>query len=185
MIKLRLVISSISILAVQGLYAQVITPTPPPVELPTVDSIAAPATDYNYEDMDAVAVEAYDEEYNENYNKKPFGSKSFDKIELNPDKPAVYFAGTSALLTEIQGNLVVPYYYGQGAKYVFIELTVGKDSMLYNANILFSPGNQDYTHNAFTVLQNLDFNFIPAMKNGKPVDSKIIIPIRFEALNKY
>lgn len=181
--NLKLIISSIAVLAVQGLYSQVITPLPPPEELPAVDSIASPVNDYQYDAVEAV--EAYDEDYNQNYYKKPFGSKSFEKIELNPDKPAVYFAGTSSLLTEIQGNLVVPYSYGQGAKYAFIEVTVGKDSMLYNPNVLYSPGSYDYSQNALTVLQNLEFNFIPASKNGKPVDSKIIIPIRFEALNKY
>ena len=65
------------------------------------------------------------------------------------------------------------------AQFVLFQVTVGKDSSLYNAETLSTRGST-YTNIAKECLENLPFKFIPATKNGKPVDSILIIPFRFE-----
>jgi hypothetical protein len=129
----------------------------------------------------AVAVEAPAEAYEPfnqiktNYKLKPVS---------NPDKKAHYSEGVRALLDNIYLNLRMPYYGVSNmklgdAQFVLFQVTVGKDSSLYNAETLSTPGST-YTNNAKECLENLPFKFIPATKNGKPVDSILIIPFRFE-----
>lgn len=69
--------------------------------------------------------------------------------------------------------------YGEDAKYVILQITVGKDSMLYNPQVIYTEGNT-YSNYAKQAVESLNLRFVPAKKNGKPVDSIIIIPIRFE-----
>ena len=129
----------------------------------------------------AVAVEAPAEAYEPfnqiktNYKLKPVS---------NPDKKAHYSEGIRALLDNIYLNLSMPYYGASNmklgeAQFVLLQVTVGKDSSLYNVEALSTPGST-YTNNAKECLENLPFKFIPATKNGKPVDSILIIPFRFE-----
>ena len=112
-----------------------------------------------------------------------FNTKTFAKLELNPDKPARYLHGFSEMNTELQENLSLPYNYSTRAKYVIIQVTVGKDSMLYNPKVLHTEGTE-YTRNAKDAIQSLSGRFVPATKAGKPVDSILLIPIRFETATK-
>lgn len=112
-----------------------------------------------------------------------FKTKTFAKLEANPDKPASYRGGIGVLMTELQGNLVVPYSYSVNPQFVILQVTVGKDSILYNPKILQTEGT-NYSKNAKDAVQQLNLSFSPAMKNGKPVDSILLIPIRFEAATK-
>ncbi len=133
-----------------------------------------------------VATEAPDDYYysvNITNKNNEFKTKTIAKLEANPDKPASYTGGIGALMTEIQGNLVVPYSYSSNPQFVILQVTVGKDSMLYNPKILQTEGT-NYTKNAKDAIQQLSLSFSPAMKNGKPVDSILLIPIRFEAATK-
>jgi hypothetical protein len=107
-----------------------------------------------------------------------FKNNSKIRPEQKPDKKALYSAGTGELLIEISNQLTVPYTYTDDSKYVIIQFVVGKDSMLYNPQVLYTPG-AEYSINATKVIESLQQKFIPATKNGKPVDSVIIIPIRF------
>jgi hypothetical protein len=102
----------------------------------------------------------------------------------NPDKKAVYSQGIHTMLENIYFNLRMPYYGASNmklgeAQFVLIQVIVGKDSTLYNAEILSTPGSA-FTNNAKECLENLPAKFTPATKNGKPVDSILIIPFRFE-----
>jgi len=102
----------------------------------------------------------------------------------NPDKKAYYSVGIHAMLENIYLNLRMPYYGASNmklgeAQFVLLQVTIGKDSALYNVETLSTPGST-YTNNAKECLENLPFKFVPATKNGKPVDSIIIIPFRFE-----
>lgn len=103
----------------------------------------------------------------------------------NPDKKAYYSLGIHTLLENIYFNLRMPYYGASNmklgeAQFVLLQVTIGKDSALYNVETLSTPGSA-YTNNAKECLENLPYIFVPATKNGKPVDSIIIIPFRFEA----
>jgi hypothetical protein len=128
--------------------------------------------------VDTPAVGSY-EPFNQiktNYKLKPVS---------NPDKKAYYSEGIRVLLDNIYLNLNMPYYAASflklgEAQFVLLQVTVGKDSSLYNVETLNTPGST-YTNNARECLENLPFKFIPATKNGKPVDSILIIPFRFEA----
>lgn len=111
-----------------------------------------------------------------NYKLKPIS---------NPDVHAQYSLGVRAMFTHIYSNLSLPYYSSSyndlgAAQFVLVQVTVGKDSLLYNLSILNTPGSS-YTRNAQEVLESLPEKFTPALKNGKPVDSILIIPIRFES----
>ena len=102
----------------------------------------------------------------------------------NPDKKAYYSVGIHAMLENIYLNLRMPYYGASNmklgeAQFVLLQVTIGKDSALYNVETLSTPGST-YTNNAKECLENLPFKFVPATKNGKTVDSIIIIPFRFE-----
>lgn len=112
-----------------------------------------------------------------------FNTKTIAKLEANPDKPARYPGGIGAMNTEIQENLSLPYNYTNRAKYVVLQVTVGKDSMLYNPKVMYTEGSE-YTRNAKEAIQSLGKHFAPAMKAGKPVDSIILIPVRFETATK-
>jgi len=103
----------------------------------------------------------------------------------NPDKKAYYSQGIHAMLENIYFNLRMPYYGASNmklgdAQFVLLQVTIGKDSSLYNVETLSTPGSS-YTNNAKECLENLPSKFVPATKNGKPVDSILIIPFRFEA----
>ncbi len=111
------------------------------------------------------------------YNKKI-------KTEDKPDKKAVYSLGLSTLLQQISDNLNVPFTYGSGDQYVILQFVVGKDSSLYNPEVLYSPGSE-FSINASSVIEKLDSQFLPATKNGKPVDTIITIPVRFERKQEY
>lgn len=112
-----------------------------------------------------------------------FSNKTIAKLEANPDKPARYPGGIGIMNNEIQENLSLPYNYNNRAKYVVIQVTVGKDSMLYNPKVMYTEGSE-YTRNAKEAIQSLSKRFAPAMKAGKPVDSIILIPVRFETATK-
>lgn len=112
-----------------------------------------------------------------------FNTKTIAKLEASPDKAARYPGGISAMNTELQENLSLPYNYTSKARYVIVQVTVGKDSMLYNPKILHTEGSE-YTRNAKDAIQSLSKRFIPATKAGKAVDSIILIPIRFETATK-
>jgi hypothetical protein len=107
-----------------------------------------------------------------------FKNNSKIKPEEKPDKKAVYSGGTGQLLDQISSQLLVPYHYTVADRYVIIRFVVGKDSMLYNPEILYTPG-ADYSINASNAIESLQDKFLPATKNGKPVDSILIIPVRF------
>lgn len=156
-----------------GLQAQNDNPSP------LTDTIAAPVMEEDNYLMDATVVEApaaYEEYIPKLY---PIEKKKITEIISNPDKPAKYPGGIQTLMSKINDNLVVPYSYMNNAQFVYLEVVVGKDSMLYNANPLNTPG-YNYTENAIAALEALDIKFIPATKNGKPVNSILVIPIRFE-----
>lgn len=112
-----------------------------------------------------------------------FSNKTIAKLEASPDKPARYPGGIGAMNTELQENLSLPYNYTSKARYVIVQVTVGKDSMLYNPKILHTEGSE-YTRNAKDAIQALSKRFIPATKAGKAVDSILLIPIRFETATK-
>lgn len=112
-----------------------------------------------------------------------FNTKTIAKLEASPDKAARYPGGIGAMNTEIQENLSLPYNYTSKARYVIVQVTVGKDSILYNPKILHTEGSE-YTRNAKDAVQSLSKRFIPATKAGKAVDSILLIPIRFETATK-
>ena len=159
-----------------------------------VDSAAAYDEDMP---MPAEAIEGYDVDYGDYpvavteapdieepmvlFNE--FSNKTIAKLEANPDKPARYPGGIGAMNSEIQENISLPYNYNNRAKYVVIQVTVGKDSMLYNPKVLYTEGSE-YTRNAKDAIQALSKHFAPAMKAGKPVDSILLIPVRFETATK-
>jgi len=122
------------------------------------------------------ATPAVYEEFNI-YNKFKYNSKI--KMEEKPDKKASYSLGSGELLKQFAMHLTVPYNYKNENKYVILKFVVGKDSLLYNPEILYSPGTE-YSINATAVIEKLQERFLPATKNGKPVDTVIIIPIRFD-----
>lgn len=147
---------------------------PPPVE--AIDAYGdGDYTDYAI--AEAPAVEEPIIFFNE------FNTKTIAKLEASPDKAARYPGGFGAMNSEIQENLFLPYNYTSKAKYVIVQVTVGKDSILYNPKILHTEGSE-YTRNAKDAIQSLSKRFIPATKAGKPVDSIILIPVRFETATK-
>lgn len=109
-------------------------------------------------------------------NKFKYSKKT--KIEEKPDKKASYSMGTRAMLQEISDGVNVPYGYGSENTYVIIQFVVGKDSVLYNPEVLYTKGPQ-YSINATDIIEKLQYQFSPATKNGKPVDSVITIPVHF------
>lgn len=145
---------------------------PPPVEF-----IDGDYGDYPVAVTEAPAMEEPIAFFNE------FSTKTIAKLEANPDKPARYPGGIGAMNIEIQENLSLPYNYNNRAKYVVIQVTVGKDSMLYNPKVMYTEGSE-YTRNAKDAIQSLSKHFAPAMKAGKPVDSILLIPVRFETATK-
>jgi hypothetical protein len=159
-----------------------VPPPPPPIDTASIDYMyfdsAAPVEsiempyDYNYD----VAVPTINEFEMQFFN--IFKNNSKIKTEPKPDKKALYSTGTGQMLMEISRQLTVPYSYNDDSKYVIIQFVVGKDSMLYNPQVLYTPG-AEYSINATKVIESLQQKFIPATKNGKPVDSVIIVPIRF------
>jgi hypothetical protein len=103
------------------------------------------------------------------------------KAQTATDRNAYYSDGIMAMLSFISANVTVPYRYETGGdpQIVLIRVVVGKDSMLYNPEFLTTQRTQ-FSVNAQEVIEQLPSKFIPATKNGKPVDSYLIIPIRFE-----
>ena len=169
--------------ALPFVQAQVMDSTSAEPIIESVDEMPAPMMidgDNNWEN--AVAVEAEPEMAYEPLNQIKTNYKI--KPVTNPDKKAYYSEGIRALLDNIYLNLRMPYYGASNmklgeAQFVLLQVTVGKDSSLYNLEILSTPGSS-YTNNAKECLENLPFKFVPATKNGKPVDSILIIPFRFE-----
>ncbi len=161
--------------------------------IPTIQEVdSAPAYDEDmpmpveaiegdYGDYSDIAVAPAEEEPIAFFNE--FNTKTIAKLEANPDKAARYPGGIGAMNSEIQENLYLPYNYTTKAKYVIVQVTVGKDSILYNPKILHTEGSE-YTRNAKDAIQTLSKRFIPATKTGKPVDSIILIPVRFETATK-
>jgi hypothetical protein len=129
-----------------------------------------------YDDMGTTveAVPAY-AEYT-TFNKFKYSKKT--RIEEKPDKKASYSMGSRAMLQEISDGLNVPYGYGSENTYVIVQFVVGKDSVLYNPEVLYTRGPQ-YSINATDIIEKLQYQFSPATKNGKPVDSVITIPVHF------
>lgn len=166
---------------------------PPPPEFEATDSAVVEEEIWDApEEMEAVEmatpeimVDDYFEEAEADYapaDYDPFSrftKKDFSKIEEKPDVIPSYKPGIGALFSEIQEELEVPYSYNKSANFVFIEVTIGTDSLIYNPVVKYSPGS-NYSNNAAKALKKLEGKFKPAMKNGKPVVSKLIIPIRFE-----
>jgi hypothetical protein len=103
------------------------------------------------------------------------------KAQTATDKRAYYSEGIVAMLSFISTNLSIPYRYERGGdpQIVLIRVIVGKDSALYNPEFLTTQRSQ-FSVNAQEVIEQLPARFIPATKNGKAVDSYLIIPIRFE-----
>ena len=103
------------------------------------------------------------------------------KAQTATDKRAYYSEGIVAMLSFISANLSIPYRYERGGdpQIVLIRVIVGKDSALYNPEFLTTQRSQ-FSVNAQEVIEQLPASFIPATKNGKAVDSYLIIPIRFE-----
>ncbi len=181
--KLNIILSFACSIAALNTYAQVEQDTivlTPDTAMIMFEEEPMPAYDY---ELAAPAVPAMEADYDytdyERINKFKHNKKI--KPEEKPDKRAAYSQGTGELLRQIRDDLVVPYSYNNTTEdnFVLIQFTVGKDSALYNPEILHSPG-AEYTINATNVIEKLQYNFSPAMKNGKPVDSIIIVPIRFE-----
>ncbi len=134
------------------------------VETPFMDEMVATEAPYEYVEYNPV-------------NKFKYNKKI--KTEEKPDKKAVYGQGLGELLKQISNSLSVPYGYGSENKYVILQFVVGRDSLLYNPEILYSPGTE-YSINATAAIEKLQQQFLPATKNGKPVDTIITIPVRFE-----
>lgn len=134
-------------------------------------------------DIEAAMIAA-DADYIQDNALNKFRYNAKIKTEEKPDKKAVYSIGTGELLKHISLNVTVPYSYSGVSNYVILQFTVGADSMLYNPEILYSPGTE-YSINATAVIEKLQFQFTPATKNGKPVATVIRIPIRFENNNEY
>lgn len=187
----RLFISSLLLMAANASIAQTGQDTLLPIPADTADvyedEMDAPmiADPNNYDYMDAVAAppEAYPVETESNsyyFNRFTFKKLSTPLVS-NPDKAAAYPGGIVAMNAEIQNNLRKPYMYGDGAKFVIIEVTVGADSMLYNPKVVYSSGGT-YDEYAKAAIEKLPKHFIPAKKNGKSVASVIRIPIRFERM---
>lgn len=132
----------------------------------------------NYYDTDIAPVEAYAEPYYFKFNAFKHNTKI--KPVDNPDQKARYSGGIMDLLDNLSKNLTIPYNYGNiSVNFVLVKVVVGADSSLYNPEILSTPGSS-YSINAQEAIEKLPGKFIPATKNGKPVDSILIIPIRFE-----
>jgi|GEM_PF-4703889 len=146
-------------------------PPPPAVEM--IDE-AIEAADYPY-----ATVEAAPMEYSP-LNRFKHNGKI--KAQTATDKKAYYSEGIMAMLSFISANLSIPYRYERGGdpQIVLIRVIVGKDSMLYNPEFLTTQRSQ-FSVNAQEVIEQLPAGFIPATKNGKAVDSYLIIPIRFES----
>lgn len=106
------------------------------------------------------------------------------KTEENPDIKARYREGIDSMLRDVYNHLRVPYTYQGDDYYVLLQVTVGKDSALYNPVVLYSPGSE-YTINAQRAVELMQGKFSPAMKNGVPVNSTIIIPVRFPYLKNH
>lgn len=133
--------------------------------------------DITTEEPMAIEAPAYAEPYyGEYYNK--FIYKRDIKIEEHPDVQASYNAGTDSMIRELYEKVSVPYSYLGNDYYVLLQVTVGKDSALYNPVPLYSP-ESSYTINAQHAVEQLQGKFKPATKKGVPVNSTIIIPVRF------
>lgn len=143
--------------------------------------------DYITEEMDMpMAIEAAPaEEPAYGYNRYGSRLKHKDlKLEENPDVKAHYREGVDSMFRDVFNHLRVPYTYSGNDYYVLLQVTVGKDSVLYNPVILYSPG-AEYTANAQRVAELMQGKFSPAMKNGMPVNSTIIIPVRFSYVKNH
>jgi hypothetical protein len=184
---MKYLLSIIAFLAASNAFSQIEDPAPPPPQIETLDTSSSQLLedydeeiiydDYPYEVVEAPAVEM---------PSKPLPFKAFTNLENNPDNKAIYKTGLFMLMKDIENVLYVPYSYNRKAvaKYVFIEVTIGTDSMMYNPNVLYSSSTE-YSRYAMTALEKLEGKFVPATKKGKAVVSKIIIPIRFEYDNNY
>jgi hypothetical protein len=106
----------------------------------------------------------------------------------NPDKKPSYSLGNNEMFEYFATQANCPYNHGNNSgQIVIIEFTVGKDSKLYNPKTLSTPG-ANFTRNAENIIKQLPGTFNPGTKNGKPVDSVIRIPVRFDyklSSNKY
>ena len=61
---------------------------------------------------------------------------------------------------------------------VFLKVTVDPDGLIKDVKVM--KGNcAAANEEAVKTLNSLDLSFNPALQNGKPVESSIIIPIRF------
>jgi hypothetical protein len=167
----------ISLAVCSNTFSQIAPPPPTDsasIEYMYYDSTAVESVGDYYENQAAYPVEG-------DYQMPSFNvfkNNSKIKPEEKPDKKASYSMGNGELLIEISRQLMVPFNYNDDNKYVIIQFVVGKDSMLYNPQVLYTPG-AEYSINATKVIESLQEKFVPASKNGKPVDSIIIIPIRF------
>lgn len=167
-----------------ALTAQVPPPPPSPIEMDTTvlmtDTVKADPYDTR-EPAPAVWYDAVEAPAYEFTPVNRFKHNSKLKVSTKPDQPARYSEGLGVMLRFIAGNVNLPYSYLMvgSSEIVLVRVIVGKDSLLYNPEILYSPGSV-YSVNAQDVIEKLPGGFIPATKNGIPVDSYMIIPVRFE-----
>ncbi|MEQ8684752.1 MAG: energy transducer TonB [Imperialibacter sp.] len=97
-------------------------------------------------------------------------------IEDEPSMPEPV-GGHAKLYEMLKANLRYP----KGVDFVgivFLKVTVDPDGLIKDVKVM--KGNcAAANEEAVKTLNSLDLSFNPALQNGKPVESSIIIPIRF------
>ncbi len=186
-IKLRLLLTLQAFFLSAVLFGQIPPPPPAPVEADTI-RLQSDSVTIEYYGVEPAPLEMPSDMYDvteapayEYVMVNKFKHNSKLKPVVKPDQPAAYSEGLGVMLRFIAGNINHPYsYFSSGtSEIVLVRVIVGKDSLLYNPEILNSPGTV-YSVNAQEVIEKLPSKFVPATKNGMPVDSYLIIPVRFE-----
>ena len=109
---------------------------------------------------------------------------------VKPDKIAIYNYNGKTDLAFIRDNLVYPEKaWKKGIEGTsFIGFTIGADGVMRDAHIVRDarmtlPSNPMLDKAALKVVKKMKKNWQPAMKDGKPIESKQVIPITFK-INK-
>ena len=103
---------------------------------------------------------------------------------VKPDKIAIYNYEGKTELAFIRENLVYPEKaWKEGIEGTsFIGFTIGADGVMRDVHVQI-PSNPMLDKAALKVVKKMKKNWQPAMKDGKPIESKQVIPITFK-INK-
>lgn len=110
----------------------------------------------------------------------PPTNHSTDSVYEKPEVKADFPGGQSSMLKYVSKNLVYPESAIENgiSGSIFISFIVEKDGFLTHVELAKANKNKDLVNEALRVVSMFP-KFNPALQNGIPVRSKIVLPINF------